>query len=402
MSGMAFLSMESVMPAMIHELGGPSWAISLVPILFILGFCWPQVLGAVVVERLRRMKPLIVGMGFVQRLPYLFTGVYFVTVGEAHPEAVVALAVLTPFVMSTLGGLQGSAYFELVTRIVPVRRTASMWAIRNVMMGVAGILAGVIIQTLLDRYPGVMGYGILHLITFAMMLVSISLITTIRETNLPEEGKPEPASLRSGLRAFNEEWRRNPSLVRFVWTRMLFMLVFVAIPFASVEAVERTGRGPAIVGMLVLAQMAGFIVGNIFAGLLGDRHGVRLPMLLGRALLLVGLGLLPFSDQVWQFMVVYGCIGIGISSAQVGDLTMVIDFAPQERRKFFFAVMSLWVVPGLLSASFISALLQYTRHGFPLACLVSIAGVGWSLLHLYRLDDPRRRAMAPVVVGTGR
>ncbi len=393
MGGMAFLSMESVMPAMIHDLGGPGWSVSLVPVLFMLGFCWPQVLGAVVVERFRRMKPLVVGMGAIQRLPYLLTGLFFLTAGDNHPEAVVVLAVITPFIMSTLGGLQGSAYFEMVTRIVPVRRTASMWAIRNVMMGISGILAGIVIKSLLESYPGIKGYGILHLITFFMMLVSLILMTGIRETNIPEEEKPDPASFRTGFAAFWREWKGNPSLVRFIITRMLFMMVFAAVPFASVRAVVITGSGAGILGLLVLTQMIGFITGNVFTGLLGDRLGVRLPMLLGRALLLLGLVTLPFAAQPWHFMLVYGFLGIGIGSAQVGDLTMVIDFAPGVRRKFFYAVMSLLAVPGLLAAFMTSAALQYLEMGFYLACLVSITGILASLFFLFRLDDPRRSAI---------
>jgi MFS family permease len=391
MGGMSFLSMEAVMPAMIRDLGGAPWAISLAPVLFIIGFGWPQVFSALWVERMRRMKPMLLSLGIIQRSVYLLVGLLLLLAGRDHPRLAVTAAFLAPFAMSTLGGIQGSAYFEFITRIVPVRRMASMWAIRNILMAVSGILAGFIIKWLLEACPGAPGYGILHLIAFTMMMGSLGVLSLIRETHVPEDTRQDPVSFRSGFSAFGKQWRENPSLGLFIVTRMLFMLVFVAIPFLSLRAIDRTGAQTSLVGLLVATQMVGFIAGNAMSGYLGDRYGVRIPMLLGRIILITALGGVLIATSQWQFMAVFFCIGFGISTAHVGDLTMVIDFAPppRQRRKFFFAVMGVLIVPGVLSAALISAALQYLDHGFHVACLVSSVALVLSLVLLYRLKDPR-------------
>jgi MFS family permease len=394
---MNFLSMEAVMPAMIRELGGAPWAISLAPVLFIIGFGWPQIFSALWVERMRRMKPMILTVGLIQRLPYLMTGIFLLLAGRDHPRLAVTAAFLTPFVMSTLGGIQGSAYIEFVTRIVPIHRIASMWAIRNILMAASGILAGLIIKWLLEAYPGAPGYGILHLITFAMMMVSIGVLWAIREDHIPEDNRLDPVSFRTGFEAFGKQWRRNPSLGLFIITRMLFMLVFVAVPFLSIRAIDQTGGQTSLVGLLVTTQMFGFIAGNVMSGYLGDRYGVRLPMLLGRVVLIAAMGGVLIASGQWQFMAVFFCVGFGISTAHVGDMTMVIDFAPppRQRRKFFYAVMGVLIVPGVLSAALVSAGLQYLDNGFHLACLISSIALVISLILLYRLKDPRHSPVEP-------
>ena len=389
MGGMSFLSMESVMPAMVHDLGGPGWAVSLAPVLFILGFCWPQILSALWAERMRLMLPMVRIVGFIQRLPYLLTGLFLVFTGSDHPEVSVALAVLTPFIMSSLGGLQGAAYFELITRIVQVRRIASMWAIRNIIMAAIGIPAGFIIKGILESYPGAPGYGLLHLITFAMMMLSIGLILFFNETNAPAEQKPDPVTLRTGFAVFAKQWRESPSLGLFVITRFLFTTVFVVIPFLSIRAIERTGLTSSFVGLLVICQMLGFICGNILSGYMGDQRGVRRPMIIGRVVLLVAIALVLMAEAQLTFMAVFFCLGFGLSTGQVGDMTMVIDFAPADRRKFFYGVMGTLVIPGLLVAAGISALLQYVSYGFYYACLASGLGLAASLLVLLKLRDPR-------------
>ncbi|MEX0326791.1 MAG: MFS transporter [Puniceicoccaceae bacterium] len=389
MGGMSFLSMESVMPAMVHDLGGPGWAVSVSPVLFILGFCWPQIISALWAERMRLMLPMVKIVGLIQRLPYLLTGLFLVLAGENHQELSVTLAILTPFIMSSLGGLQGAAYFETITRIVPIRRTASMWAIRNIIMAVMGILAGFIIKGILEVYPGVHGYGILHLIVFGLMMFSLGLICLIKETNVPAAQKPDPVTLQTGFAAFKKQWQETPSLGRFIISRFLFMLIFVVIPFLSIRAIERTGQATSFVGLLVICQMLGFIAGNVLSGLMGDRKGVRLPMLVGRVVVLLALFLVIPAEAPWTFMVVFFCLGFGLSTGQVGDMTMVIDFAPSYRRKFFYGVMGTLVIPGILSASIISAILQYVPHGFHYACLASGLGLAASLAILLKLRDPR-------------
>jgi len=390
MGGLTFLSMESVLPAMIHELGGAAWAVSIVPVLFYIGFGWPQIFSALWVERLHVMKPMLLTVGAFQRLPYLLTGLFMIIFGRDYPVASVTLAFLTPFISSTMSGIQGSAYFEFITRIVPVHRVASMWAIRNVMVALIGIAAGFIIKLILDTYPGVTGYGFLHLMTFGMMMMSILIFSALREDNIPEPHPGPPLTIKAGFASFAANWRANPSLGHFVITRMLFMALFIAVPFLSVRAIEQTGSKPSLVGMLVLAQMLGYITGNILTGYLGDRMGARLPMLIGRTVLLLNFLCVPFVFATWHFMIVFALLGFGFSTAQVGDMTMVIDFAPTIRRKFYFAVMGTLLVPGVLLASLISAGLQYITYGFHLACLLTPLGMGLSLFFLLRLEDPRR------------
>lgn len=389
MGGIAFLSMEAVMPAMVKELGGPNWAIAIAPVLMIIGFGWPQVISALWVERMLAMKPFIVRLGFIQRLPYLATAVLLLLWGADYPNLAVASVIIAPLLTASVGGIIGAAYFELVTRMIPVNRVASMWAIRNSLFAIFGIAAGIIIKWILDIYPGVVGYGILHFMAFGMLVVSFVILIYLKEDNLPETKPTDPISFRIGFEAFINQWRTNPSLGMFVITRILYLFIFVAVPFLSIRAIEITGSASSLLGMLVVPQMVGSISGNFMMGYLGDRGGVRLPMLLGRYISIAAIVGALFSQAPWHFMVVFFLLGMGIGTGHIGDITLIIDFAPPKRRKFFYGVMGLLVLPGPLIAVVISTVLRDLDDGFYLACCISIIAILLSLIYLKRLKDPR-------------
>jgi predicted MFS family arabinose efflux permease len=288
-----------------------------------------------------------------------------------------------------MGGIQGSAYFELLTRMVPVNRTASMWAIRNVLWAFFGISAGFAIKLILDKYPGTFGYGILHLCTFSMMMVSIIVFSFVKEDNIPDHRNLPKLTFREGFASIKRLCQDNPSVVRFVITRMFTTAIFVVVPFLAIRAIDRTGEPLSLVGLLVLIQMVGFISGNVLAGYLGDRMGTRIPMLLARIALLVISLYGPFAIEIWHFMAIFFLLGFGLSTAQVGDITMVFDFAPSIRRKFYYAVMATLLVPGMLSSSLLSAVLLNMESGFSIACLIAVAGLALSLHQLFLLKDPR-------------
>ncbi|MEX0324384.1 MAG: MFS transporter [Puniceicoccaceae bacterium] len=393
MGGIAFLSMESVMPAMVKDLGGPNWAIALAPVMMILGFSWPQVFSALWVERLRAMKPFILSFALIQRIPYLAAAILLFTIADGSTVAVMAV-ILAPFLTASIGGIIGAAYFELVARMIPVQRVASMWAIRNSIFAVFGIIAGFMIKWCLDRFPGMEGYAILHLMAWGMLMVSWIVFLGIREDNIPESTPTDPISLEIGFSAFMEQWRANRSLGRFVITRILFLLIFTAVPFLSLRAIEVTGSAFSLLGMLVIPQSFGAIAGNLIIGYLGDKFGVRLPMLLGRIFSIACLLVVMFATSTWHFMTVFFLLGIGINTAHVGDITMVIDFAPPKRRKFFFAMMGLLMLPGPLLAAVVCAGLRYLDTGFYLACITSIVAILISLLILHRVKDPRNHEVA--------
>lgn len=346
--GLSFVAANSILPRMVEVLGGPSWVISLTPVLTMIGFNLLPLSTAHVVESLDRVKPALMITGILQRIPYFFAGLLLFFWGETHPATVLPAVVAVPLVSGFFGGLILTAWQELVAKTVPNHRRSSVFALRNIISAVIGILAGGIIATVLDRVPGTKGYGILHLIAFACLAVSFVVFAQIREGRDQRRKQSNDTGLRRNLAGAIEILRADGRLRKYLTTTALLNSMFVMVPFLPLAALRITGRPDSFLGFLVTAQMIGGIAGNAIAGYMGDRYGGRNVMLGGRALLVVSCVWAAFAQSTWEFAAIFLLQGWGTASNMVGNQTMNIEFCPLEKRSTYLAIMSFVNVPAML------------------------------------------------------
>ena len=104
MGGMAFLSPDSVLGKMVDSLGGKVAVVAMMPVLMTAAFAFSQLFSAPIVERLPRLKPWVLTFGFLQRLPYLITGLLLLF-GQSLGDKLLTIVVLTPVASGLIGGL---------------------------------------------------------------------------------------------------------------------------------------------------------------------------------------------------------------------------------------------------------------------------------------------------------
>jgi MFS family permease len=88
-------------------------------------------------------------------------------------------------------------------------------------------------------------------------------------------------------------------------TRLLFAVSgLISISFFGIQMllkvlyVLRLGYGPEYVGWFLAASSLGFMAMGIPSGMLGNRYGLRTVMLVGGAIVVIGMGMLPLSESV--------------------------------------------------------------------------------------------------------
>lgn len=386
--GLAFLSAETILPKMVHSLGGPTWAIALVAVLTPIGFSLPGIFATHWIEKMRDMKPFIMIVGFFQRLPFLIAGLVLLFLGETLPKIALAVILVTPFLSGLIGGIIHTAFFELLVRIVPRDRRASNLAIRFIISGFIGILAGIIVKLVLVQYPGTVGYGILHLITFGLMMLSFLIFSLIREINQspPKKELPDFGSYLKSLPLF---LKSTPYLTRFIWIRATGTGFLVMLPFLSIHMIEVTGSSESTIGLLVVAQMVGALFGNLVSGYLGDQYGSRLPLLISKGCFLVVFLSIFVTESVIGFYLIFFLFGFAFYADSVSSNAIMTELAPVSRRPAYTGIVGFSSVPAFLIATAIGTLLMETTHSIFPACLVSFLSIGISMVLLLRLPEPR-------------
>ena len=390
MGGLAIVAPESVLPRMVEALGGPAWVIGIMPAALAVGIALPGLFTAHMLERLERTLPAVLVMGIVQRLPFLIAGLVLLLQGETMPRLALCVVVLAPLFSGLAGGVTLPAWMELIAKTLTPNRRASAMAIRQIVASMIGLASGGIIASVLHRWPGVHGYGVLHLVAFVFMMMSIAVLAFAQEEAVHPGHHGPAVGLLENLRSIPTVIRGAPGIARFLAVRILSCGFFVSMPFMAIHALDTCALPDSYLGVLVAGQMLGGIVGNVVGGYLGDRIGARSCTLASIASLLALCLLLPLCRQWWHFVAGFAFLGFGFNMLRIGMITLGIELAPRSKRATVLATIGWSMGTGLLSATLLGGFLWSLTERFDLVCGVASAWMVAAFLLLRGVPAPRR------------
>ncbi len=396
MGGLAFLSAESVLPSMVHSLGGSEWFVALMPSLLAIGFFAPAVFVVPLLDRVRRYKPVVMWGGLAQRIPYLFAALAIFLFAEARPNLMLAIVIVSPLVSGLVGGLTVNAWLEMVTRMVPPKKRASGWAYRFIIQGVIGIAAGPIIHHILESRPGPPGYALLHLICFAFVMLSLVALMPMVEHDFPQPVGPKERDYFRQLLDIPRQAVQVPEFIRYLRVRFTGVGFALLAPFMAIHALAISGRPEEDVGYFVTSQMLGGIFGNILAARIGDRHGGKVVLVASRLLLIAISVFVCVNTSYAGFVTAFFAFGFAFFMERVGDLTMGVEICPRENRQSFLALLSFILMPAMILASIAAAAIQRWSGNFHHAALATGLLSVVSLIFLLRIREPRKTPLPEV------
>jgi len=396
MGGLAFVAAETVLPKMVHNLGGPQWVVALSPSLLQLCNFLPGPFVTPFIERMRRLFPYVVTCGVAQRLIYLTAAIILACAGPSHPEIVLWVVALTPVIAGLLGGAGIPAWLEMVTRMVPEGKRASAWAIRFLIGTGMGVGEGLLMERILAAHPGAGGYAILHAVTAFFLFISLALFVFLRETDSPDPAPAQPGWYSRQFRIFREIIRTPSPFRDMLVVRLLGYGFMILAPYLSITVLKETGRPESDLGRFVMAQMLGAIAGNFLAGWLGDRQGGKRVLMVAKAVQLGVCGLLFIEGFYLGYLLAFFLFGMGWVMWQVGDNTLGIELSPTRRRTAHLALFNFTIVPG----SLLSALAAWQLH----LAFDSLAPLAWaaafciagSIWVLRTIHEPRSRRLTTI------
>ncbi|MEI6533767.1 MAG: MFS transporter [Verrucomicrobiaceae bacterium] len=400
MAGLAFISVELVLPSFVESLGGSGSLVALMPVLLPAAFSILGLFVAPFIERLPRLKPFVVIFGALQRLPYLIAALLMFWKPSAGP-ALLPIVVLTPVVSGLVGGIGVNAWMEMVTRMIPEHLRASGWGIRYVIQGVIGLGAGLTIHGILSYYPDgdARGYAWLHLICFVFLLLSFFSQAVMKEAPDPHPLKLPRPPYRMYLRELPQLLVSQPHFLRLIAARFTGMGYLMLVARMSIHSLQTSGGNGADKGHFVVASMIGSLFGSGFASFHGNRKGGRETMMLARALCLALCFALPFLQSFTAFLVAFFVLGFGLFVDRVGDLTFTAELCPIKRRPTYLALLSFCQAIALLVAAWFSGMVFQLTQSFPAVVALSGFFAAVSLIILRTIPEVRGQNHLPPAAG---
>lgn len=375
---MAFVSITTVVPALVSKFTDSAFLIGSVGALFRLGWMLPQMAVARVVQD----KPL--------KKPYLFPGVIgralslllvpaAILLGAArNPGAMLLVIFFYLALFSASDSIVAVPWYDILARAIPPERRGRLFGWSQAVGQLAGIGVGFAVGAILGspRFPFPNDYALLFGLGFISLLPSAISLTSLKEP--PPEPTPVEETSRPGGGAV-QMVLRDPTLRRLILCRMLVAFSAMASGFYVVHAAD-VGRLPEqVIGQFVVAQTIGGLLGSLAFGRLSERRGPLWVIRVGSAAAAIGPVFALVADagpgSAWAYIAAFFVLGMLDSVWMQGFANYIIEIAPGPKRPVYVGtantILSLSTLAPILGGWLIETTSYTVLFGLTTAVLIA-------------------------------
>jgi len=393
--GIAFVSIQTVVPVMVKRISGSDFAVGLVLMLWTAGFNFPQIFIANHAQRFPYKMRLFLQTAFLQRVPWLLLALLsFFMLGGLSPTA----GTISFFFLFTLAAVTGSLcfpiWFDVITKLTPVDLRGRLFAARNLLGGLLGIPAGLVVERVLTEIAYPLSYGVLYTLAFLLTMVSYWSLTKLKE----EAASPvaEEVHTLEYYRSLPRILREQKNFRNFLVADALLLAATMAFAFYSVHAIRRFSLSDSSAGLFTVAVMCSVIIGNMFFGTIADRYGHKVNLVLSASSTALSCFMALVSPNPLLYLLVFVGMAFQIGLSGISRLSIVAELCSEAERPTYVALTNLVTSPSILFglvAGAIAARFGYDAVFF-IAGLLAVASALWMA---FRVEEPRESARRPLV-----
>jgi MFS family permease len=388
---MSFISTTTILPVLISRLTPSKHAIGLILAIYGLGTSLPAVFAARRARALPRKLPQLLVLGlFGERLPLLAIAASVALLGTRAPTAAF-LALAAGYAVLTFSvGYNTPAWFDLIAKVIPVRRRGLWSGLGNALGACLGVAGGAIAGTVLDRRGFPEGFALLYAFAFGGLMLSYLAMALNREP--PGPAAEAAAGPLEHFRDLADLLRRDRDFRVFLASRTVGLLGPLASGFFIVAGVERFALDGASIGLLTGVLVGSQTLMNLLWGMLADRRGHK-AVLAGSSLAMaaaaVVAGFLCFSPA-W-LVAAFVLLGVAQSGEGVSGSTIVLEYGNDIDRPAYIGLASTLLSPARSLAPLLGgALAASAGYAGLFACAAAASLLGGALQGLW-LREPRGR-----------
>jgi MFS family permease len=392
---MALAAQNTVIPVFIKSIGGGSIAIALIPVIWTIGFNFPQIFIANFAVKAKYKKPILLKTGIFQRIFWLvlFLASYFVI-----PKVSAAIGVIVFFMAFMLcalgGGVNLPGWFGLISKVTPVNIRGRLFALRVAIGAVFGAIGGYVVVFILDNISYPENYSILFFITFIFTMVSYSFQFFLIE----EEPSASPATLnyRQYLKYIPEVLKQNKNFRNFLIGDSIMIVAYTSFAFYTVDAIEKYSLPDSSAGEFTMITMVGMIIGSVLFGYLGDNNGHKTNIIFTSLFTLLAAVVAVISSNVFVYYIVFILVAFVQSLIQVSRLSIIAEMCEDKDRPIYVALTNIVTVPFLLTGIVAGWLADL--FGYNIVFLICAFIAGFAMLWFVKMvEEPRKKLILSTI-----
>jgi MFS family permease len=384
--GFSFLSAATILPVYFAHLSSSTLLLGFIPALLDLGWFLPQLFTAQHVERLPRKKPLVMLLGFVERVPFLLMAIGAMWFVRLPAATAVALFLGLMAVRALASGLVATPWQELIAKIIPVQWRGRFFGLSNSLGGGLGLIGSAVAALILAKLPYPANFALCFLIGFVLTGLSLVAFTFTVEPAQPPPEAPPTIGYRQRLTAI---LRDDHNFRTYLLSRGLGYLGGMSSGFLAVYGVKHFQMGDAQAAVFTAVMSAAGMLSNMIWGTVGDRHGHKLVMEWSTALWAGSLALALVAPSGIIYHGVFALVGAANAGFIVSDLSIAMEFGPEAQRPTYIGLARTLSAPFLFVAPLVGGVVAQV-WGFSWLFVLALALTFSSLAMLrLRVIEPR-------------
>lgn len=388
---LSFASRSAVLPVYVESIGGNSVALSLIPVIWILGFNLPQLAVANLAGQVSPKKPFVLKTALVQRLAWLLlAAVTFVVAGRLDSGLALPLFFVLYALAAAAGSINLPVWFDLIAKITPVRLRGRLFALRTVVGALLGIMGGWVVERILAADSSPSGFALLFAIAFCVMMVGYLSLVLLREgeATVPKRR----LRYREYLRELPQVLRRERNFRNFLIADSLLISAMMVEAFFAVDAIRTFGLPDAYAGRFTVVVMISMAAGTLLFGWVADHWGHRLNLILASAWMAVGATAALLAPSVEVYYLAFVGIACAVGLRTTSQLPIIAEISGEEDRPTFVALTNVLTAPFVLAG--VAGGWFANQFGFDAvfaaAAVLAAASCAW---YGFVVQEPRRRAV---------
>ncbi len=318
------------------KLGASDYMLALLSSLPALVTLSAQIPAAMLIDRYdTRLKPTLFA-ATLTRLSYLLFALLAVIPGPALPKAWIFILIFA--LRSFPGTVCDTAWTSMMGEMFDSRLRGRIFSERNMLTTLVSLLATVAAGPFLDATPWPWNYGVLYLVSFGAVMMSVYYLTRLKESPLPPS---ERSRAPAGFRAFGATLKDKTFLLYLVAILSLNVGFHIPSSLWTILWVKTMGLSNAWLGAFSIASGIASFLSYPAWGRWSEKHGNMKTLAVGA----LGHMLFPIlyghsRSPVFHLVihVVNGFVGAGHN---LGLFNALLDISPAPTRPAYIATYNI-------------------------------------------------------------
>ena len=395
----ALMSIDTVLPWFVEQLGGSNFLIGLVGPMRDAGWFLPQLFVSHHLQREPLKMPLYRRAAAIRSVAwFIWTAATFVL--AANYPALLLVFFAAYAVNALASGFAGLPFMDIVAKTIPAERRGSYFGGRLFTGSILGLVASVIVGVVLsaqNTQPFPINVGTLFVLSWVAAVLGLAAFAQIKEPpgDVRDDGYTFTAHMQRAVRLP----RQNKNLRYLLIARVVILLSYVAAPFYSIYSINVLGAPVSIIGVYMGVRTVVALLINPVWSRLSDRRGNKIVMRLAVAVGVIMIawavfvpGLahslkVPADVIAYALVPVYALMGMYETGVGIGAVNLTLEVAPPNDRAIYIGLTNTILGIAYLSTAVSGLIVDVVSYeGVFVLGLILLLVASWAL---WRLRDPR-------------